>query len=117
MPPVHPDEILNEEFLGPITRHLSTRLAKAIGVDDRTGFMRPFTGSGQLVARHGPAAIRLLSETQRVSGMGLHTQYGVRDRRGPSCREDGHGDGSLNDGHSGKLMILNNAARFSEKRT
>ena len=34
MPPVHPGEILNEEFLGPmdVTQY---RLAKAIGVDPR----------------------------------------------------------------------------------
>ena len=66
LPPVHPGEVLNEEFLRPmqITQY---RLAKAIGVDARR--IRSIVhGQRSITAETGAAALAPSSGTRPRSG-------------------------------------------------
>ena len=92
LPPVHPGEILNEEFLRPmnVTQY---RLAKAIGVDARR-IHAIVHGERAITAETALLLSRFFGNSAGF-WMGLQTQYDLELGRGPSCREAGLGDGSL----------------------
>lgn len=80
LPPIHPGEILNEEFLGPmnITQY---RLAKAIGVDPRR-IHAIVHGERSVTAETALLLARFFGNSPSF-WMGLQTQYDLeiaRDR-------------------------------------
>ena len=67
LPPVHPGEILNEEFLRPmnVTQY---RLAKAIGVDARR--IHAIVHGERAITAETALLVPASSETLRISGWG-----------------------------------------------
>ena len=92
LPPVHPGEILNEEFLLPmnITQY---RLAKSIGVDARR-IHSIVHGERSITAETRPALVALLRKFGWVLD-GSAEPVRPRNHRGPPFPEIGHGDGPL----------------------
>ena len=80
LPPVHPGEILNEEFLRPmnVTQY---RLAKAIGVDARR--IHAIVHGEGAISGDGPAAFPLFRKLcEFLDGAAKPVRPG--DRRGPT---------------------------------
>lgn len=72
LPPIHPGEILNEEFLGPM-KLTQYRLAKAIGVDPRR-IHAIVHGERSITAETALLLARFFGNSPSF-WMGLQTQY------------------------------------------
>ena len=92
LPPIHPGEILNEEFLVPlnVTQY---RLAKAIGVDARR-IHAIVHGERSITAETALLFSRFFGNSAEF-WMGLQSQYDLGNRSGPPFRAAGFGDGVL----------------------